>query len=97
MLFADNFWLLASSPLQLAAMTEVWLDLLSEYGWSVPLDETVWFTTGPDTCKEWVVPVRGEKVRRAKQQEGFMVLGTRVTFDNAFSEELEVRFDKAWR
>ena len=49
LLFADNFWLAATSPQELASMTEAWLARLSEYGWSVPLQETTWCSTGPDS------------------------------------------------
>ena len=56
-LFADNFWLFARSPEELATITGVWLGMLAESGWKVPLDETTWCTTGPDENSHWTVEV----------------------------------------
>ena len=38
-LFADNFWLFASSAKQLSSMFDAWLSVLGTCGWDVPLDE----------------------------------------------------------
>ena len=32
-LFADNYWMIATSPVMLENMTVAWLGLLKEYGW----------------------------------------------------------------
>ena len=97
LLFADNFWLVATSPQELASMTEAWLALLREYGWSVPLNETTWCSTGPDSNHHWIVNVAGQKLPRAPRSTGFKVLGTQVCFDNCFEVELQNRISRAWR
>ena len=35
-LFADNYWLVATSPRMLEKATVAWLSLLGEYGWETP-------------------------------------------------------------
>ena len=44
-LFADNYWLVATDHEMLRAMTETLLALLAEYGWETPVDELTWCTT----------------------------------------------------
>ena len=44
-LFADNYWLVATDPEMLRAMTEMWLDLLAEYGWETPVADLTWCST----------------------------------------------------
>ena len=44
MLFADNFWLVATSAKQLSAMMIQWIRLLHGAGWRVPLSECTWCT-----------------------------------------------------
>ena len=95
-LFADNFWLFATSPTMLETMMQKWLDLLSAYGWEVPLDETTWCTTAPDE-RHWTIQARGAVLPRSSRKVGFRALGVRVTFDNCFASELSERIAKAWR
>ena len=95
-LFADNFWIFAESPCQLSAMTAAWLDLLEGDGWSVPLEETTWCTTGSDDIHH-AVNVRNVELPRASRSVGFKVLGAVVTFDNVFEVELQHRISRAWR
>ena len=38
-LFADNYWLIATNHTMLESMTTAWLDLLGEYGWETPTEE----------------------------------------------------------
>ena len=47
-LFADNYWLIATNPMMLEKMTEACLDLLGEYGWETPTEELTWCTTLDD-------------------------------------------------
>ena len=94
--FADNFWLLATSPQMLEAMTQKWLDLLTAAGWEVPLEETTWCTTAPDE-HHWKVHAQGSALPRSSRKVGFMALGVRLTFDNSFAYELSERISKAWR
>ena len=37
-LFADNYWLVATDHGMLENMTKAWLSLLSEYGWETPVE-----------------------------------------------------------
>jgi len=97
LLFADNFWLVSTSPAELARMTEVWLDILKRHGWSVPLGEATWCSTGPDDMRNWHVELPWGSVRRASRKEGFNVLGTIITFDASFEVELRNRISRAWR
>ncbi|CAK0873857.1 unnamed protein product [Prorocentrum cordatum] len=96
LLFADNFWVVASSAAQLSAMTTAWLGIISEAGWSVPLDEVTWCSTASDEAP-WSVEVGDRKLTRAKRGEGFKVLGTVLTFDNNAEVELQNRFARSWR
>ena len=43
-LFADNYWLVATDSRMLKKMTEVWLDILAEYGWETPVTELTWLS-----------------------------------------------------
>ena len=96
-LYADNFWLFAKSPAQLAEMTLTWLEILRKSGWDVPLREATWCTTGHDDNQHWQVLVQDVAVPRALRAVGFQVLGAQVTFDNCFEVELQNRFARAWR
>ena len=78
-------------------MTEAWLRLLQDHGWSVPLKEAVWCTTAANVPSDWTVIAQGVKVEKAAQNVGFKVLGVRVAFNNSFGAELKERFSKAWR
>ncbi len=44
-LFADNYWLIATNHTMLENMTKAWLDLLGEYVWETPTAELTWCTT----------------------------------------------------
>ena len=70
-LFADNFWLFASSATDLSRMFETWLGLLEHCRWDLPLEETTWCTTRPDAEGHLAVRVRGELVKRAARATGF--------------------------
>ena len=93
-LFADNYWLVATSPQMLRAMTVEWLRLLGEVGWETPTSELTWCTTMHDDVNMKIV-VNEEIAKRAGNKEGFKVLGTIVTFDNNYDVELEHRIQKA--
>ena len=97
LLFADNFWLLATSAPELAEMSAEWLEILNKFGWEVPLDELTWCTTAQDDLATGQVTIQGHRVRRNSRAEAFKVLGTCVTFDNSFELELQNRISRAWR
>ena len=50
-LFADNYWLVATSPYMLSDMTNEWLRLLGEAGWETPTEDLTWCTTAQDAFK----------------------------------------------
>ena len=95
-LFADNYWLVATSPQMLQLMTIEWLKLLGEVGWKTPTTELTWCTTTEDNVKHDII-INGEVVTRAEKKKGFKVLGTLLTFDNNFDVEIENRLARAWR
>ena len=61
-LFADNYWLVATDPEMLRAMTEKWLDLLAEYGWETPVADLTWCSTSTDKEKGAIPDQRKENV-----------------------------------
>ena len=42
-LLADSFWIFATSPSMLQAMTQRWTTLLQQHGWSTPVEELTWW------------------------------------------------------
>ncbi len=89
-MFADNYWLVATSAQMLTLMTREWLSLLERVGWETPVEELSWCTTADDDINLKII-VNDKLVRRPKRGEGFKVLGTMVTFDNNFDVEIENR------
>lgn len=95
LLFADNFWLVATSPRELAEMSTLWMTLLSGAGWQAPIQEMTWCTTASD-AQNFSVEVSGVRVHRALRSVGFKALGVQITFDNQFTVELKRRIKSAW-
>ena len=93
-MFADNYWLIATSPNMLSAMSSEWLRLLGEVGWETPTADLTWCTTTADEVNMNIY-VDGELTRRPKREVGFKVMGTLVTFDNHFDVEIENRLARA--
>ena len=96
MLFADNFWLFATSPHELTQMGKLWLRLLQRAGWQAPADEMTWCTSAADN-EVWRVVLADFEVARSPRNLGFKALGVQITFDNRFNVELEARIKAAWR
>ena len=96
-LFADNFWLVATSPDELNKMLRYWLELLADFGWQVPLEEATWCATAPDDNTHWRVAIDSHTVPRSARKIGFKALGVILTFDNSCGGELEARIAAAWR
>ena len=94
-LYADNWWLYATSPLELQAMTRAWLQLLRGSGWDTPGETITWYTTASD---EVIVEIRADNIilNRVPRKTGFKVLGAIITFDNRFDAELKARTANAW-
>ena len=94
-LYADNFWLIATSPSMMECMLTKWLNLLEADGWYVPLDETKWGTTLQDNVP-LKVHVRGETVKRVERATGFQAPGCQLSFNGRNILELKSRMAKAW-
>ena len=89
-LFADKYWLVATSANMLGEMTSAWLALLGEYGWEPPTLELTWCSKQADGYHA-SIKVNGDTTRRASGKEGFKALGTMVTLDDNFDVEIEDR------
>ena len=95
-LYADNYWLVAGSAIDLKEMTIYWLDLLREYGWDTPYSELTWATTLTKEQFPGKFPLDGVTLAQAGREEGFKVLGTRITLNGRNGLELKARMPKAW-
>ena len=95
-LYADNWWLFSTSPMELQVMMKAWLSMIRDSGWDTPGGDITWCTTAPDSliADLWV---DGILLKRTGRKEGFKVLGTIVTFDNRFDVELNSRISAAWK
>ena len=89
-LFADNDWLVATTPEMLSDMANEWLRLLGEVGWEAPTEAFTWGTAAVDEYRA-DIRVNGALTRRAGRKNGFKVLGTMITFDNHFDAEVDNR------
>ena len=69
-LFADNHWLVATTPVMLSDMTNEWLRLLGEVGWETPTVDLTWGTAAVDDYKA-DIRVNGALTRRAGREIGF--------------------------
>ncbi len=54
-LFADNYWLVATTPDMLSDMRTEWLRLLGEVRWEAPTEDLTWCTAAED---EFVANIR---------------------------------------
>ena len=94
--FADNYWLLATSPAELQSMLPVWLSLLRKHGWNTPAEEVTYCTTALDSDYLKPLLLDGHIIKRAPRKSGFKVLGTYVTCDVCDDIELNRRISSAW-
>ena len=97
LVFADNFWLISNSPIHLQVMFRVWLHILKDHGWHVPVDECTWCTTAADAADGNFLDAQGQCVRRSPRDVGFKALGSYVTFDNSCTKELLYRVGQSWK
>ena len=95
-LFADNYWLVATDHKMLESMTKAWIHMLAKYGWETPTEELTWCTTQEDG-EIAQIEINEKRTRRAEAKEGFKVLGAYVTFGNNNEVELENRLSRAHR
>ena len=73
-MFADNYWLVATSALMLNLMTCEWLRLLEGVGWETPSEELSWCTTVDDKVN-YEITVDYKRVRRPKRGGGLQSAG----------------------
>ena len=95
-LFADNYWLVATSPSMLKDMANEWLRVLGEVGWETATADLTWCATEKDLYKADIV-VNGETTLRAEAKVGLKAFGTLVTLDSNFDVEIENRLARATR
>ena len=62
--FADNFWILAKSPVELQQMSNIWFSRCSFAGWDIPHNECAWATTESDWECRWDLQVEGNTIER---------------------------------
>ena len=94
--FADNYWMFATSPLELQGMVQKWMALLRKHGWNTPTSEMTYATTGLDSQYLKHVLFEGEIIKRTPRKVGFKALGTFITFDVCDDVELDRRIASAW-
>jgi hypothetical protein len=96
-MFADNFWIFASTDKMLEDMLLLWEKTLGEHSHIFPMKEVVWSTTIPDKAFARVAP-RGLPLSRRLQTEGFKALGSMITTNGRNTVDLDFRigqFEKA--
>ena len=98
LLWAGNFWLLATSPRDAQAMYCKWSELLEARGWSIPMPEAKWCPSSPDKhfAEFSFSDSSGIVMPRALRSEGFKALGCFITLDGRNEIELRHRFSCAW-
>ncbi len=94
--FADNYWLVATSPSELEEANSYWQGLLLSAGWHTPIDELKYATTASDTDFTHDIYFNGEVIKRVPRGEGFKALGTQITFVTRHDVEFERRIKAAW-
>ena len=55
LLFADNYWIIATSPQELQQANDCWQSLLREYGWHTDVGDMTFGSTAEET--DFVQPV----------------------------------------
>jgi len=94
--FADNYWILATSPKEGRAALSFWLECLDSMGWHTPVEEICYCSTAQDHQFTAPILIRDKTVTRIPRKVGYKVLGTFITFDNQFDVELRRRISAAW-
>ncbi len=97
LLFADNYWIIATSIQELQAANDHWQSLLNAAGWETPASELCYATTADDgNFADKPIYSGGTVIQRKSRAEGFKALGTQITFSCRDDKELERRFKAAW-
>jgi hypothetical protein len=96
LLFADNYWLITTSPQELQAANDCWQSLLKEFGWHTDVGDLTYGSTAEDKDFLQSVKFQGKNVYRCPRKLGYKVLGTILTFNNRNDLELDRRIRAAW-
>lgn len=93
--FADTYWMFATSPREARDMMSAWLNILAERGWTTPVNLTYATTAEDDQYTDPSV-IGDETMSRASRKIGIKVLGTSTTTNNRFNVELDRGITAAW-
>ena len=96
-MFADNFWLLATSDTMLKNMIIHWDAILRRHGHHFPRGDLIWTATIPDDSPALVDPF-GSGIPRRLHSEGFKAKDSIITTDGRNTGDLDhriVQFEKA--
>ncbi len=95
--FADNYWLITTSPAELQKANACWQGLLEAAGWHTPVSDMCYATTAEDDGYiNLKIHYKGEEVKRMPRAEGFKALGTQITFVTRHDAELARRIKAGW-
>ena len=64
--------------------------------WSSPVDELTWRSTAPDG-RLTSISVGGQKMMRARRDDGFVALGVQLQFHGKQTLEIENRAQRLWK
>jgi hypothetical protein len=95
-LFADNYWIVATSPKELQEANRYWQDLLLTYGWHTPVADTRYGTTAEDFEYLNDITYNDIAIPRVSRAVGFKALGTYLTFVTRHDVEFNRRINSAW-
>ena len=94
--YADNYWLLATNLDMLKKMTDCWHGIITErLDCRITLNECTFATTRPDD-NIYDLRLDSVSIKRAPRSTGFKVLGAQVTFDNSASAAVTKLIANAW-
>ena len=96
LLFADNYWIIATSPQELQDANDCWQSMLKEDGWFTPPGELRYCTTAQYDEFRAEIRSEGKPIERVSRRTGFKALGTQITFNNRNDVELDRRIRAAW-
>eukprot|EP00959_Pyramimonas_sp_CCMP1952_P282165 5897746-Pyramimonas_sp.AAC.1 len=96
LLFADNYYVCASSPAMQTQMMEAWHFILRRrYRVVIKHHECYWITTA-DNSNSAVITLSEGRVTRIPREEGIKMLGAHVSFDGSASTAVQKGIARAW-
>ena len=94
--FADNYWIIATSPKELQEANDHWQGLLLSAGWHTPAEDMRYASTAEDHEHKTDITFKGKVVERVSRHVGFKALGTQITFVTRHDVEFQRRIKAAW-